>query len=240
MRLAPAVSTTPLVTSWDLLGVGVATGVGALLLAVVGARAWWTARRRQPASERGPAGGIGRRQLLEQAVIAVFVAALAGLVSAATDYLVTASGRRGHRYRLGSAEALLEHLRRSPDPYYDPVGGFYVVAYPAGDLPRARLAYHGRELAGMEDGFVALDAACPHGGCRVVFCRSSRFFECPCDGSRFDAAGELRRGPAQRGLYRYAVGVEGGRVVVDTGWRVPGPPPGTDTTGQPPAGPHCY
>jgi cytochrome b6-f complex iron-sulfur subunit len=92
----------------------------------------------------------------------------------------------------------------------------------------------------MELGFVALDQACTHLGCRVPWCAGSQWFECPCHGSRYNAVGEQRRGPAPRGLDRYPVTLEDGQLVVDTRHRIFGPPPGTDTTDQKPAGPHCY
>lgn len=229
---------TRLLTSWDILGIEVAAGVGVAGLAVVA----WKARgaTRVGAGGREEQGkGPARRRFLEQGVLAVFAAALVGLVTSAVDYMVTSTGRTGRVYRLGSAEALQDHLRSSPEPYYDPVGGFYLVAYPAGDLPEAQRVYRGVELAGMEAGFVALDQACTHAGCRVPFCRRSQFFECPCHGARYNAVGEVRRGPAPRGLDRYEVRVEDGEVVVDTARKVLGPPTGTDTTAQRPAGPHC-
>lgn len=217
------------VGTWDLLGIAVGGVLAAAVIVLVALRA-----RRHALERADPAG---RRRFLEQGVLGVFAAALVGVVTSATDY-VARSGK-GRNYTLGSAAALREHLQRAPEPYYDPVGGFYVVAYPAGDLAGARGAYRGAELAGMEAGFVALDQTCTHLGCRVPFCRSSQWFECPCHGSRFNAVGELERGPAPRGLDRYAVRIEGGRLVVDTARKILGPPPGTDTTHQGPAGPHC-
>lgn len=254
--VVPLLASTPLLGPWDVLGIVVAAVVAVLALTVLAVRAWREARRgpsaRPPAGAAGGAAAagsplpgltglpaVGRRRFLEQGVLSVFGAALVGVVTSASDYMFSASNRRRRRYVLGSAEGLLDHLRSSPDPYYDPVGGFYVVAYPAGDLPEAERVYRGAELTGMEEGFVALDQACTHLGCRVPFCRSSQWFECPCHGSRFNAVGEVRTGPAPRGLDRYAVRVEDGRLVVDTGHKVLGPPPGTDTTGQRPAGPHC-
>ncbi|MHB1929322.1 MAG: QcrA and Rieske domain-containing protein [Acidimicrobiales bacterium] len=236
---------------WDVVGIvvgGVLAAAAVLAAALRARRETGGARSAAPcpppatagptsAATAGPAPG--RRRFLEQGVLGVFAAALVGVVTSASDYVATASGRRGRTFSFGSADALRTHLRTAAEPYYDPVGGFYVVAYPAGDLAEARLAYRGTELAGMEAGFVALDQTCTHLGCRVPFCRSSRWFECPCHGSRFNAVGELRRGPAPRGLDRYPIRIEDGTLVVDTNRRIFGPAPGTDTTGQRPAGPHC-
>ena len=37
---------------------------------------------------------------------------------------------------------------------------------------------------------------CPHMGCRMKFNPSTRLWECPCHGSRFDGIGHWRNGPA--------------------------------------------
>ena len=57
---------------------------------------------------------------------------------------------------------------------------------------------------------------CVHLGCRVPFCQSSQWFECPCHGSKYNEAGEYQLGPAPHGMDRFAVKVEGGNVMVDT------------------------
>lgn len=223
---------------WDVLGFEVG---GAVLVAGLAVLAVVAAFRRSPHRRPEGADAVSRRHLLEQGAIAVFVAAIAGVVAAALDYVVTAAGsRRGGTYTVGTPEAVRRHLATAATPYYDPVGGFYVVAYPAADLDAAARSYGGAELAGMRIGFVALDQACTHLGCRVPWCPTSRWFECPCHGSRFNGVGELERGPAGRGLDRYALSLVDGEVVVDTRQRIPGPPPGTDTVHQPSAGPHCY
>ena len=51
--------------------------------------------------------------------------------------------------------------------------------------------------------------------------------------------GEKKGGPAPRGLDRFPVKIEGGKVNVDTGTIILGPPIGTNTTGQEAEGPHC-
>ena len=42
-----------------------------------------------------------------------------------------------------------------------------------------------------------------------------------------------------RGMDRFAVTVDGGNLVIDTGSHHPGPAIGTNTTGQEAEGPHC-
>jgi cytochrome b6-f complex iron-sulfur subunit len=86
---------------------------------------------------------------------------------------------------------------------------------------------------------MALYQRCVHLGCRVPFCQTSQWFECPCHGSKYNRAGEYKLGPAPRGLDRFPITVEGGIVKVNTGIIVTGPPRGTNTTGQDPEGPFC-
>jgi cytochrome b6-f complex iron-sulfur subunit len=49
-----------------------------------------------------------------------------------------------------------------------------------------------------EDGFSALSLACTHLGCTVE--QKPAGFTCPCHGSRYDANGNVLRGPAKKPL----------------------------------------
>jgi len=93
----------------------------------------------------------------------------------------------------------------------------------------------------MEKGYVALYQKCVHLGCRVPWCESSQWFECPCHGSKYNRVGEKKGGPAPRGLDRFVLEVAGGQITVDTASTslVQGPPIGTDTTGQTAEGAPC-
>lgn len=99
-------------------------------------------------------------------------------------------------------------------------------------VARAYLTKEGDEV-------IALSWRCPHLGCRVPWCDSSKEFECPCHGSVFNRVGEYREGPAPRGMDRFAVTVEDGVVVIDPSTVISGPPPGEETIDEPPAGPRC-
>ena len=71
-------------------------------------------------------------------------------------------------------------------------------------------------------------------------CKTSQWFECPCHGSQYNQVGEKRAGPAPRGMDRFTMEVTSdGFLLVDTGSVIPGPPIGTNTTGQEAEGPHC-
>ena len=95
-------------------------------------------------------------------------------------------------------------------------------------------------LTRIDDEVIGLWQRCPHLGCRVSWCESSREFECACHGSTFNRAGEVRGGPAPRGMDRFAIAMgEGGYVLVDTGDVTEGAPPGTETIDEPRQGPSC-
>jgi cytochrome b6-f complex iron-sulfur subunit len=89
------------------------------------------------------------------------------------------------------------------------------------------------------EGVMALYQRCVHLGCRVPFCNSSKWFECPCHGSKYNNAGEYKLGPAPRGLDRFVMEIVDGSVIVDTSTIKLGPPRGTNTTNQPLEGPYC-
>jgi cytochrome b6-f complex iron-sulfur subunit len=91
----------------------------------------------------------------------------------------------------------------------------------------------------VRDEVVALSWKCPHLGCRVPWCESSGWFECPCHGSKFNRIGEWQEGPAPRGMDRYPVTIEDGVVKVDTSTVIPGPARGVETLNEPLRGPHC-
>ncbi len=82
-------------------------------------------------------------------------------------------------------------------------------------------------LVRIDGELLALSQKCTHLGCRVPFCESSGQFECPCHGSVFNRAGELRSGPAPRGMDQHPteVGADG-LVYIDTGTLEEGPAAG--------------
>lgn len=87
-----------------------------------------------------------------------------------------------------------------------------------GDYSRDSLVYvaAGRAYVGRDtQGFYALDAVCTHLGCLVEMEKKGGF-KCPCHGSRFDAEGHPKTGPAtkpQRYLYLWLE--QDGQLMVD-------------------------
>jgi cytochrome b6-f complex iron-sulfur subunit len=226
--------------SWTVTGLVVAAIVlviAAVVIVVVGVME----RRSQSAPATGVlAAQSTRRQVINRGIVALFAAGLSGMAASALAFVWPAlTGRSARRFDVGTVADVQRHFTRTREPYYNPIGRFYLVPYPADALGRARQDYGGPVLDGMEAGYVALSQRCTHQGCRVPWCASSEWFECPCHGSRYNRVGEQRHGPAPRGLDRFDVVVDADRVTVDTTRVFRGPRLGTDTTGDTPAGPHC-
>jgi cytochrome b6-f complex iron-sulfur subunit len=89
---------------------------------------------------------------------------------------------------------------------------------PPGDYARGSLAYVevARAYVGRdEQGYYALDAVCPHLGCLVEMGKKGGY-KCPCHGSRFDAEGQPKTGPATASLgYLYLWLEQDGQLMVD-------------------------
>ena len=149
-------------------------------------------------------------------------------------------GGFGSKIKAGSLSDILGQIADKKTPFYSAEGRFYINPYPKDDVPKAKaIAAYGPVIPGYEQGVVALYQRCVHLGCRVPWCLTSQWFECPCHGSQYNRVGEKKGGPAPRGLDRFVVSVDGGNVIVDTKQVIQGPPIGTNTTGQEAEGPHC-
>ncbi len=122
---------------------------------------------------------------------------------------------------------------------YVPEARSYVVRFPVEALERALAAYDERLHDGLRDGFVGVYQRCPHLGCRVRFCESSGWFECPCHAGRFNGVGEYQADVPERGLDLLPVRLVDGIVVLDRGPVVTGRPVDGGVVTTAPAGPHC-
>jgi cytochrome b6-f complex iron-sulfur subunit len=136
-----------------------------------------------------------------------------------------------------NAGSLADNKSQLPDgPVYVGSGRFYIVGWDG--TPGVGQADYPK-LGVTTDGIMPLYQRCVHLGCRVPYCTSSKWFECPCHVSKYNGVGEYKLGPAPRGMDRFKVTVDGDSVMVDTSAYVLGPPKGTNTTGQVQAGAFC-
>lgn len=184
---------------------------------------------------------VTRRQFLNRGAGTLMGISLLGFAASALAFFwpPPLKGGFGAKVNVGSLRDILAKAASEKQPVYFAEARTYVAPYPAAALTKARQEYVGGVLEGMEEGVVALYQKCVHLGCRVPWCSSAQWFECPCHGSRYSRVGEKKGGPAPRGLDRFSVSVENGNVFVDTGKVIQGPALGIDTTGQEAEGPHC-
>ena len=184
--------------------------------------------------------GVSRRAFLNRGILFTMGVTFASFGASLLAFLWPAgTGGFGGKIAAGKLSGILAFIATNKQPFYVPEARTYIQPYPANALPNAKKVYAGFIYANMEQGIVALYQRCTHLGCRVPWCQSSQWFECPCHGSKYNRVGEKRDGPTPRGLDRFAATIAGGKVTVDTGLLSFGPPIGTDTTGQVSDGPHC-
>lgn len=84
-----------------------------------------------------------------------------------------------------------------------PVGGAVATSAPDGSRVLVTQPVQGEVLA--------FSAVCPHEGCSVA--PDDDRLSCPCHGSQFSLAGQVTRGPADKGLQPFAVRVLDGQVL---------------------------
>ena len=187
--------------------------------------------------------GVSRRQFFNRSTVILMGTSIGAFSAAGFVAFLwpTATGGFGQVVGVGNIDDIKEGARSNSGFFYAPSARTWFTEYPAEALPDAEAVYDPPIFAGMRDyGLVALYQKCPHLGCRVPDCDSSRWFECPCHGSQYNQVGEKKGGPAPRGMDRFAISVDGaGNVDVDTGTIYAGPAIGTNTTGQEAEGPHC-
>jgi cytochrome b6-f complex iron-sulfur subunit len=180
---------------------------------------------------------VSRREFFRRSLVASLLVFTAELGGATIAFLwPNLRGGFGSVIDAGKLDDILGFINDNSLPFYSGTGRFYIVKYngkPSGDVDYA--------AEGVEaNGIMPLYQRCVHLGCRVPFCPSSQWFECPCHGSKYNTAGEYKLGPAPRGLDRFKLTfTDTNDVLVDTAEIILGPPRGTDTTHKPQAGPFC-
>lgn len=189
--------------------------------------------------------GVNRRQFLNRGLLIAVGFGVAGFAPAMLAFLwpLQGLGGFGGTVNIGKLTDILAAIDAQQKPFYAAQARAYVVRYPntnAADLALAKKIYKPAIYKDMSElGIVALYQRCVHLGCRVPFCQTSQWFECPCHGSKYSRVGEKKAGPAPRGLDRFYATQAGDAIIVDTGNIFLGPPIGTNTTNQNAEGPLC-
>ena len=186
---------------------------------------------------------VSRRQFFNRAIIQTMGISVGTFGIAAIAFLFAKSaGGFGGKIDAGiSLPDVKAYWDSTKQPFYVPLARTYLQPYPTEDVAKAKkINEYALVVPNMEQGIVGLYQKCVHLGCRVPWCQTSQWFECPCHGSKYSRVGEKRGGPAPRGLDQWVVTVSGSNIGIDTsGTPVTGPPIGTDTTGQGAEGPPC-
>jgi cytochrome b6-f complex iron-sulfur subunit len=186
-----------------------------------------------PTPTRAPA--VSRRDFFRKSLITSLLVFAADFGGASIAFLwPSLKGGFGALIDAGPLDEIKASVS-SGEPFYVGTGRFYIVPY--NGTPKGDIDYVKEGVA--SEGIMSLYQRCVHLGCRVPFCGQSKWFECPCHGSKYNGAGEYQLGPAPRGMDRFHTEISGGRVMVDTSEVVLGPPRGTDTIDQPPQGAFC-
>lgn len=184
---------------------------------------------------------VERRTFLRYSLLGMVGAGLGGFGAAAVAQLwPNLSGAFGADIPVGNAQEILDQILSEKAPLEFPAGRLYVVAWNP-SLPGAMDAY-GEDHPQLDDnnGLMALYQKCVHLGCRVPWCQSSQWFECPCHGSKYNKWGEWVGGPAPRGLDRFPSSVDdAGNLIVSTGIVTTGPARTARVLQQEAEGPNC-
>lgn len=184
--------------------------------------------------------GVNRRQFFNRSIVAAQSLVLGSFSLAIIGFLwPSLSGGFGGKVRAGNLRDILGEIAEKRQPFYVPEARAYINPYPEAALPRARAVYSESILPGLEAGVIAIFQKCVHLGCRVPWCQTSQWFECPCHGSKYNRVGEKKGGPAPRGLDQFPIEINGTAVTINTGIVVQGLAIGVETTGQEAEGPSC-
>jgi cytochrome b6-f complex iron-sulfur subunit len=228
------------------LSTGLVAAIVAFILldifAIVYGLSFLRSAREQKAAAEGapvppkPVSSMSRRDFFRKSLITSLLVFGAQFGGATIAFLwPNLKGGFGSVINAGQLADIKQQIESNAAPVYNGAGRFYIVPWDGKPSPDADY-----QLEGVTDeGIMPLYQRCVHLGCRVPFCGSSKWFECPCHGSKYNFAGEYQLGPAPRGMDRFKITIDNGNVMVDTSEVVLGPPRGTDTIDEPPQGPFC-
>lgn len=193
----------------------------------------------EPAAVTTAPKPVSRRDFLRQSLVSSLLVFGAQFGAATIAFMwPNLKGGFGAKVNAGKLADILAEIESTGLPYYYGQGRFYLIKYDgSGKDEEFGVDYPADGV--LSNGLMALYQKCPHLGCRVPICNSSKWFECPCHGSKYNQVGEYKFGPAPRGMDRFPIEIQDDGVVVDTSTPIIGPARGVDTTGEGPEGAYC-
>lgn len=193
-----------------------------------------SARAAKKPPKRKPTGP-SRRQFLKWGMGLGWLGVLAGFGTASLAFIwPNLRGGFGARIPAGSPDSILSEIESNQGRFEFPEARSLIVRYDPSLDPDGQYA----EVTNQTN-IMALYQKCVHLGCKVPWCATSQWWECPCHGSKYNRWGEWQEGPAARGLDRFAVLEVEGQIVIDTSAVITGPSRSAAVLNQPPEGPHC-
>ncbi len=146
---------------------------------------------------------LGMLSVAGSAVIGLIVAVPGA--SYVIDPLLRSAAKKGRWVRLGDLATFGED-----HPVAVPVEGAQDDAWTKSDKVRLGMVW----IRKKGDKIIALNAECPHLGCKVGYEKEHRKFACPCHESAFTQDGDQLGGPAPRSLDPLETRVVDGKVEV--------------------------
>jgi menaquinol-cytochrome c reductase iron-sulfur subunit len=146
---------------------------------------------------------LGMLSVAGSAVIGLIVAVPGA--SYVIDPLLRSAGKKGRWVRLGDLTSYSED-----HPVVVPIEGEQVDAWTRSDKVRLGMVW----IRKKGDKVVALNAECPHLGCKVGYVKDQKKFACPCHDSSFTEEGERVGGPAPRSMDPLESRIVDGKVEV--------------------------
>ncbi|MFT4004541.1 MAG: FAD-dependent oxidoreductase [Lacrimispora sp.] len=112
-------------------------------------------------------------------------------------YVATGFGKWGMSTSMVAAKILSTQITGKKTPY----DGVFSPQRHNFRASAGTLASHGlQSVKGLSAGTMPGAVNCPHMGCRLIWNRYDKRWECPCHGSSFEINGKISSGPAQRSI----------------------------------------
>ncbi|HSI93502.1 MAG TPA: Rieske 2Fe-2S domain-containing protein [Jiangellaceae bacterium] len=179
--------------------------------------------------------GPDRRTFLKWGMGLGWLGVLTGFGAASLAFIwPNLRGGFGAQIPAGAPEDILSEIEANEGRFEFPEARSLIVRYDPSLDPEGQYA----EVTNQTN-IMALYQKCVHLGCKVPWCATSQWWECPCHGSKYNRWGEWQEGPAPRGLDRFSVQEVEGQLVIDTSAVITGPSRSAAVLDQPAEGPHC-